>query len=421
MARASVYMPDLSEVGLIIAAIPEHWSVAQNPRSRFRNARARTFFSRRDQAIVGVQISTGLRISETFGLCLQDYSAEQACLTVTESKSGRPRTVPVSATLARLLQDWLRVRPEASPSSFLFITEFGEQLHRDSWGHQFQRYVEFTRTQGHPLPRITLHSLRHLAGTAMAEHNLYHASLMLGHSSIQITADNYLHARADQIRATHEVADPLARILTRGRPVGVVPMLTDNTCCIAASYEAKCSGVKTGTSVTEARALCPNVEIVPARPRLYRSTHFRILEAVETVVPIHQVLSVDEMVVRPWRNEAALCDALRLGQRVQDAIRRGVGEWLTCSVGLAPNAFLAKVASDLQKPRGLSVLSADDLPHKLYGLKLTDWPGIAKRMERRFNSYGVTTTEGMYALSMAQMREVFGGIVGERWWRLIRG
>lgn len=221
MARASVYMPDLSEVGLIIAAIPEHWSVAQKPRSRFRNARARTFFSRRDQAIVGVQISTGLRISETFGLCLQDYSAEQACLTVTESKSGRPRTVPVSATLARLLQDWLRVRPEASPSSFLFITEFGEQLHRDSWGHQFQRYVEFTRTQGHPLPRITLHSLRHLAGTVMAEHNLYHASLMLGHSSIQITADNYLHARADHIRATHEVADTLARILTRGRKSAV--------------------------------------------------------------------------------------------------------------------------------------------------------------------------------------------------------
>ena len=90
------------------------------------------------------------------------------------------------------------------------------------------------------------------------------------------------------------------------------------------------------------------------------------------------------MTVQPWRNEALLADALRLGQQVQDAIRYGAGEWLTCSIGLAPNAFLAKVASDLQKPRGISVLSLDDLPHKLYGLKLTDWPGIARGMERRF-------------------------------------
>ena len=217
MGRASVYMPSLSEVGVILSAIPEHWSVAENPHSRFRNAAARTFFSRRDQAIVGVQVSTGLRISETFGLRLQDFSSDHGTLTVTQSKSGKPRAVPVGESLARLLADWLRVRPQASETDFLFVTEYGGQLHRDSWGHQFQRYLTFARGQGHALPRITLHSLRHLAGTAMAEHDLYHASLMLGHSSIQITADNYLHARAESIRATHTAADPLAHILSRGR------------------------------------------------------------------------------------------------------------------------------------------------------------------------------------------------------------
>lgn len=217
MGRASVYMPSLAEVGVILAAIPEHWSVAQNPHSRFRNAAARTFFSRRDQAIVGVQVSAGLRISETFGLRLQDFSAEHGTLTVAQSKSGKPRAVPVGESLARLLAEWLRVRPQASETDFLFVTEYGGQLHRDSWGHQFQRYLTFARGQGHALPRITLHSLRHLAGTAMAEHDLYHASLMLGHSSIQITADNYLHARAESIRATHAAADPLAHILSRGR------------------------------------------------------------------------------------------------------------------------------------------------------------------------------------------------------------
>lgn len=220
MSRASVYMPDHAEVGIILDAIPQHWSAAQNPLSRFRNASARTFFSRRDQAIVAVQVSTGLCISETLGLRLDDYSAEQKTLTVTHSKSGRPRAVPVGAHLAPLLGSWLRVRPKASPSDFLFVTDYGTPLHRESWGHQFQRYLAFAQDQGHSLPRITLHSLRHLAGTAMAEQDLYHASLMLGHSSVTITASNYLHARADQIRATHAAADPLAHILTRGRPTG---------------------------------------------------------------------------------------------------------------------------------------------------------------------------------------------------------
>ena len=220
MSRASVYMPDHAEVGIILATIPQHWSAAQNPLSRFRNASARTFFSRRDTAIVAVQVSTGLCISETLGLRLDDYSAEQKTLIVTHSKSGRPRAVPVGAHLAPLLADWLRVRPRASPSDFLFVTDYGTRLHRESWGHQFQRYIAFARTQGSALPRITLHSLRHLAGTAMAEQDLYHASLMLGHSSVTITASNYLHARPDQIRATHAAADPLAQILTRGRPAG---------------------------------------------------------------------------------------------------------------------------------------------------------------------------------------------------------
>ncbi len=207
----------------------------------------------------------------------------------------------------------------------------------------------------------------------------------------------------------------------RGRAVGIAPVIAETTSFIAASYEAKCFGIRTGTPVAEARRLCPHIVIVEARPKLYRAIHKKIVGAVETIVPVYEVCSVDEMTVRPWRNEAGLPDALRLGKQLQDAIYRGVGEWMSCSVGLAPNAFLAKVASDLQKPRGLSVIAPCDIPHKLYGLRLTDWPGIGGRMATRFHRAGVTTTEQMYALSLGEMRRVFGGINGERWWRLIRG
>jgi len=212
---ASVYMPDIREVRIIFNAIEEHWSVARNPKSRFRNQTARTFFSRRDIAICGIQTSTGLRIGETFRLEQEDYNVEGRYLMVKTSKTGTPRAVPVSDHLAELLAAYLRVRPVNSPSNYLFVTEFGSQLHRDSWGHQFQRYLDFARSQGRALPRITLHSLRHLAATSMAQKSLHHASLLLGHSSSRVTAQRYVHVSLEAIRATHAENDPLAQVLVR--------------------------------------------------------------------------------------------------------------------------------------------------------------------------------------------------------------
>ena len=76
----------------------------------------------------------------------------------------------------------------------------------------------------------------------------------------------------------------------RGRPVGVVPMLADTTCCIAASYEAKAHGVKTGTMVYEAKKMCPGIVFVEARHEEYVEYHQRIVEAVESCLPVSVVL-----------------------------------------------------------------------------------------------------------------------------------
>ncbi len=207
----------------------------------------------------------------------------------------------------------------------------------------------------------------------------------------------------------------------RGKPIAVVPMLADTTCCIAASYEAKAFGVKTGTNVAEAVRLCPNITLIEAKHEPYRKYCSRIQEVVEQCIPITEVLSVDEMVCKLWSNEDRLCDAMRLGEHIKSEIKRQVGECLHCSVGLGPNPFLAKVAAELQKPNGLTVIEEGDLPHKLYQMGLTDFPGISRRMEARFYGAGVWTTEGMYRLTQAQMRAIWGGIGGERWWHLIRG
>src|SRR6185312_6972897 len=84
----------------------------------------------------------------------------------------------------------------------------------------------------------------------------------------------------------------------RGRPVGVVPAMVDTTCCIAASYEAKAFGVRTGTIVADAKKMCPDIVLVEGRHELYTEFHHKVVEAVETCVPVTAVCSIDEMACR---------------------------------------------------------------------------------------------------------------------------
>jgi DNA polymerase-4 len=207
----------------------------------------------------------------------------------------------------------------------------------------------------------------------------------------------------------------------RGKPVAVVPLLSDATCCIAASYEAKAFGVKTGTNVAEAKRLCPNLYLIEAKHKPYREYSKKIQAVVEDCLPVTEVWSVDEMICKLWDNERHLWDAMRLAEQIKTRIKAEVGECMHCSVGLGMNPFLAKVAAELQKPNGLGVIAEDDLPHKLFRMALTDFPGISKGMESRFHAAGVFNTEQMYALTLDQMRRVWGGVQGERWWHQLRG
>src|SRR5581483_7059447 len=96
--------------------------------------------------------------------------------------------------------------------------------------------------------------------------------------------------------------------------------------------------------------------------------------------------------------------------------------YLRCSVGVGPNVMLAKVAGDMQKPDGLTLIEAKDLPTKLYGLKLTDFPGIGPQMEKRLLRSGVSTVRQLVGLTAKQLSAVWGSKVhGERWFFLLRG
>lgn len=208
----------------------------------------------------------------------------------------------------------------------------------------------------------------------------------------------------------------------RGRPVAVIPVRAETTCCIAASYEAKRLGVKTGTIVAEARRLCPGLRLVPARPREYIQMHHRIVQAVDACVPVQAVLSIDEMVCRLAGRDREEAGALHLAERVKAAIYRNAGEWMRCSIGLGPNRMLAKVAADMQKPNGLTVIRRHELPQRLYALKLQDFPGIGPRMDKRLLSWGITTVQQLCDCSAHKLCQIWGSkLLGQSWWHRLRG
>ena len=207
----------------------------------------------------------------------------------------------------------------------------------------------------------------------------------------------------------------------RGRPVAVIPVIAENTSCIAASYEAKKYGLRTGTKVFDARRFCPDLRIVEARPPLYVQAHEKIVAAVDSVLPVEKVTSIDEMFCKLGLRQREPDEAIAVAQQVKEAIHEQVGAYLLCSIGLAPNRFLAKIAGKMQKPDGLTMLRPEDLPHKLHSLSLRDLIGIGSRMHVRLESSGVCTVEQLCACSRDQLRRIWKGVVGERWWYALRG
>ncbi len=207
----------------------------------------------------------------------------------------------------------------------------------------------------------------------------------------------------------------------RGRPVAVVPTKTDRTCCIAVSYEARPYGIKTGTNAGEARRRCPGLHLVVGQHEDYVRIHQQIIAAVETVLPVTKVCSIDEMVCQLSPQHREVVRAAELAHQVKQAIYDQVGRSLRCSVGLATNRFLAKVASNMQKPDGLTVITREELPRRLYSLELTDFPGIARNMQRRLASKGIRTTRQLCSLSKHQMVDAWQSVLGEQWWHQLRG
>ena len=207
----------------------------------------------------------------------------------------------------------------------------------------------------------------------------------------------------------------------RGKPLAVVPTFADTTVCIAASYEAKAFGVKTGTQVGEAKKLCPGIILIEGSHTEYAKYSHAITEAVDLACPVSHNPSIDEMVCQLIGREQEPPRARKIALEIKHSIYKNVGESLRCSIGMAPNRYLAKIASDMQKPDGLIGLLPSQLPRAIAHLELRDLPGVGARTNTRLNKKGITTMEQLLALDRNGMRTLFDSVWGDRMYHWLRG
>jgi DNA polymerase-4 len=210
-----------------------------------------------------------------------------------------------------------------------------------------------------------------------------------------------MHVDMDAFYAAVEQADNPE---LRGRPV-IVGGSTRGVVS-AASYEARLFGVHSALPMFQARKLCPQGVFLPVRMPRYREVSHQIMAILAGLSPLVEQVSIDEAYVDLTGVENVHGPLPELARRLKAEIKASTG--LTCSIGLAPNKFLAKIASDLQKPDGLTIIPAAEMPVFLKTLPLAKIPGVGAKTLTRLQALGVTKTGEVLDFSRSFWQKQFG-------------
>ena len=211
-----------------------------------------------------------------------------------------------------------------------------------------------------------------------------------------------------------------ARPALRGKPIGIVPFEgVVHTVVIACSKEAKALGVKNVMALAKAKAICPQLILVPQTPDLYRRAHNALLAEISSVIPIDAIKSIDELTCKLDPKDIA--DPVGLAALIQNRLRDNIGAYITCSIGFAANRHLAKIACKMDKPNGVTIWHPSDMPSRLLPVPFDDIPGIGHSMEKRLHRAGIYTVGALLKTQPKQMRKLWGNVTGERLWYALHG
>lgn len=203
----------------------------------------------------------------------------------------------------------------------------------------------------------------------------------------------------------------------RGKPVAVAAYTTPGGCILAASREAKTFGVKTGMRVGDGKERCSELIVLPSDPEKYRAVHHALVALLESYTDDLQVMSIDEMVMTISNTQSPI----HIAKSIKQEIKQKIGEWITVSIGISTNQYLAKIASNLQKPDGLVMITGENISQILGGMQLEDLTGIKAGNAGRLRAAGILTPLAMFRSSPKQLARAFRSRIGFDWWSNLHG
>jgi DNA polymerase-4 len=203
----------------------------------------------------------------------------------------------------------------------------------------------------------------------------------------------------------------------RGKPV-IVAWQGNRSVVCAASYEARRSGVRSAMPAVRAERLCPEAIFVPPDFSRYRIVSRMAQDIFRRHTDLVEPLSLDEAYLDVTENKNGLPTATQVARAIREQIRHELQ--LTASAGVAPNKFLAKIASDWRKPDGLFVIRPEEVDAFLSPLLVARLPGVGKVTEKKLEALGIQTIENLRGLDLAVLEGHFGQH-GVRLYELARG
>lgn len=217
------------------------------------------------------------------------------------------------------------------------------------------------------------------------------------------TQPSILHVDMDAFYASVEVRDNPS---LEGLPVCVGGPASSRGVIAAASYEARRFGVHSAMPTAQARRLCPDLVLLPPDFDRYTNVSRQVMAIFHRYTPVVEPLSLDEAFLDASGSERLFGDAVEIGRRIKADILRETG--LVASVGVAPTKFLAKLASDLDKPDGFRVIQANEVRELLDPLPVSKIFGVGPRTAKRLEQLGVLTVGDLARLERRDVRVRFG-------------
>ncbi len=202
-----------------------------------------------------------------------------------------------------------------------------------------------------------------------------------------------------------------------GRPL-VVCGAGKRTVVATASYEARSYGIRSGMPLFEAKRRCPGLLCVMADTPKYIDASSRVLMILQEFTPMVEVSSIDEAFLDVTGSLVLFRGAEKIAGMIKKRMREELG--LTCSIGIATNKLLAKLASDMQKPDGLMVIDEDEIPSLLEGLPVQEMCGIGPRLATYLNEMGIATCGQLGRVPISILERRFG-LIGRMLHRMARG